>query len=198
MHRSSSLAAFALALLAAGSLPAQETSVTPFHARQWGADFSIGSGFSHIGFLRFRDARRAWVLDIGGGLGNTNQKDSASSLEVKISTFSGSIRLGGRRYRTLGSRAYAVTTLGISGSYLHNSSTQVGFGSTSVNTWSAGLFAEVAGEWMVTAHLGLGASWGVSAVYDHSVARGPATSKATIHGIGLNLGNLGLRGAFYF
>ena len=67
--------ALTLAALASASAPAtllgQAAEPTPFHARQWGADFTIIGGFTGAGFIHFRNPTHAMVADLGVGIQST-------------------------------------------------------------------------------------------------------------------------------
>ena len=173
----------------------------PFRRGQWGANLNFGGfGFGPgAGFLRFRDARHAWVLDAGGSLSHSRAQNDSSA--VLLSTFtqnSGAInvRLGTRSYHAMGDHADRQLTIGITGQY-SRASDRATTGESSVGL-AAGVYAELGGEWLVTRHLGLGASWGAALSYSWSHAVSSPAYDEHGHTISFSAGTLQIHGALYF
>src|SRR4051812_5694467 len=119
----------AIVPLLALSLPlrrlAAQEAMPAFRRGQWGAVINIGNGFSGGGFLRFRDATHAWVVDLSPSISHsssesTNGGFSSSTSSTQESAF---FRLGSRAYRAVGSRVHRLLTAGLSGQYAHTHAT---------------------------------------------------------------------------
>ena len=160
----------ALTLLSSGlliplSLFSQDSTAkpsTPFRRGQWAAQFTAGSGFGSLGFLKFRSPTRALVLDVQlGGV----HSESLTEDSTGVSQFDGlnsnaftQLRFGWRRY--VGGEPRIVThyTFGVLAGFNHSVSTStVGGISTKSNGWSGGLFGDLGATYLVTPKLGLGA-----------------------------------------
>ncbi len=182
-------------------LHAQEDSL-PFHRGQWGALINLG-GFigSGGGFLRFRNANHAWVLDGSVSLQRSHNQTDTSGTFLASSTQSGgsvSLRLGSRSYHPVSRHVDRQFTFGITGQYGRaNQYGSGGYGSEHSSSVGAGVFAELGAEWLVTSHLALGAACSASLGFQwsHVVSR-PYDSRG--NGISASAGGIQLRGAFYF
>jgi hypothetical protein len=150
-----------------GSLLAQDT---PFRAGQWGAQFTGGS-FSSLGVVKFRSATRALVLDVHVG-GVHQEHFIGDSLDVLGSNASINVRVGRRSYRSVADRVVAQHTFGVAAGFDHSVSTSPGFGTFANNGWSAGPFAELGAAYLITPHLAVGATGGVSVTYGRNSGRG--------------------------
>lgn len=184
--------ALTLAALASASAPAtllgQAAEPTPFHARQWGADFTIIGGFTGAGFIHFRNPTHAMVADLGVGIQSTTPSGGGPG----TNTMSATLRLGMRRYRPLTRGVLGFGTLGIDVTHTHQF--RGGPGPLSSNGWGGGIFGNVGASWLVTPHLGIGADWGVTVGYVHET--GPLANVDRQWTVGL--GQLQLTGQLYF
>ncbi len=169
--------------------PSVARAQTPFHARQWGADFTVG-GFDGIGAIHFKSPDVATTLNLFGAI-NHNESSATRS-----TTSQGTLQLGRRRYRPLGSRVYGTHTLGIMGSWQHLVARPTGAPLTTDNTqYGIGVFGNLGAQWMVTNDLSLGAQWGVTFQYTHFH---DGIANVNGHGLQFNVGGVGLIGALYF
>jgi hypothetical protein len=157
------------------SLCAQDSSsrgaVTPFRRGQWAAQFQVGSSTS-LGFVKFRSPTRALVVDLrlSGGHGETNVSDSSGTRFAGVhSDAITQLRFGSRRYRAGTTKLVSHYTFGLLAGFDHSVTTSSGQKSQS-NGWTAGLFGDVGGTYLVTSQLGLGALATASLSYSNSVA----------------------------
>jgi hypothetical protein len=186
--------ALVIAAAASASAPAtvmaQAVERSPFHPRQWGADFVIASGFAGVGVIHFRSADRAVVADLSGDILTSSSNGGGPRGNSNSATLS----LGMRRYRGLAPSVELFHTLGIDVDYSHNYQPA---GPTTTNGWGAGLFGELGAGWMVAPHLLLGVSWRVDATYSHTSTKtlGGSTSG---HQLELSLGGVRLLGQLFF
>ena len=156
----------ALTLLSSGlliplSLFSQDSTAkpsTPFRRGQWAAQFSLGSGFTSLGFLKFRSPTRALVFDLrlGGAHRERSFEDSTGShfLGLDSDAFT-QLRFGWRGYRGGATKVVAHYTIGVLAGLDHNAGTGLG-SSTQDNTWTGGVFGDLGATYLVTPQLGLG------------------------------------------
>jgi hypothetical protein len=139
---------------------------SPFRRGQWAAQFGAGFSSASFGFLTFRSSQRAWVLDIriNGGHGESLVTDSSGTHFAGLnSRATVDLRLGVRRHQT-GGKVIPFYSVGIFGGLTHATSTAPGFGSDG-NGWSAGLFGEIGGCYMITPNLALAATGAITLRY---------------------------------
>ncbi len=186
--------ALVFAALASALVPtvghAQAAERSPFRARQWGADFNVGSGFVGVGAIRFTAPDRALVLDLAGDVATSTSNGGGP----RGNTNSATLSLGMRRYRGLAPSVQLYHTLGIEANYSHDYSAA---GPVTNNSWGAGVFGDLGAGWMVSPHLMLGASWRVDALYAHTSSTTPAVSTSG-HQLGLSFGGVRLIGQLFF
>ena len=186
--------ALVVATLATAWIPvtavAQAAERSPFHARQWGADFNVGFGFAGVGAIRFTAPDRAVVLDLSGDVATSTSNGGGPRGNNNSATLS----LGLRRYRGLAASVQMYHTLGIEADYAH---TYAANGPSTTNDWGAGVFGDLGAGWMVSPHLMLGAAWRVDATYSHTTTKTPGASTSG-HRLELSFGGLSLIGQLFF
>ncbi len=182
--RSSVVLALAASVVAAAPLLGQAQAASPFHRGQWGVDFNVGNGFVGAGLIHFRAPDRAFVVDLNGSVTTSTGPAQPTGNATTVG-----LSLGARRYHRFAAQLIGFRTFGLEGSYGHVFLS----GSPSSTTWTGGLFGELGGGWMVTPHLALGASWRLSADYEHL-----KTGAATGHSWTITLGHPRLTGQIYF
>jgi len=159
------LALFPLSLVAQDSTA--RTEPTPFRRGQWGAQFSVGSGFSSLGFLKFRSPTRALVLDLrlGGSHRESSFEDSTGSqfLGLDSDAFT-QVRFGWRGYRGGATKVVAHYTFGALAGFDHSAG-RTPSSSVDGNSWTWGLFGDLGATYLVTSRFGLGALASASLAY---------------------------------
>ncbi len=183
-----------LGVTGASALIAQQAD-SPFRPRQWGAEFQIGT-FSSIGLIRFRSPVRALVVNASGSVRKSHSESGTNTGDYNSESLS--LRLGLRRYRPVRAEVAAYATVGLTGGYSHQRSTNSSGGSSSSHSATGGLFGALGGQWLVTPHLSLGAEWDGSIVYGYSEGTSSAGGGGSGYTISLGLGGVSLVGAFYF
>lgn len=166
-----------LAILAA-PLPmrAQDSparSPLPFRRGQWAAQFSIGSGFSSLGFLKFRSPTRALVLDLrlSGAHRERSYEDSTGSYFLGLDSDAlTQVRFGWRGYRGGAAKVVAHYTIGVLAGFDHNAATGLG-SSAQDNTWTGGVFGDLGATYLVTPQLGLGVLGSAALSYSNGTQR---------------------------
>jgi len=159
------------------SLFAQDSTTriaaTPFRRGQWAAQFQVGSSFASLGFVKFRSPTRALVLDVrvSGGHSESMVTDSAGT---RFAGFNSNaltqLRFGSRRYGAGEAKVVSHYTLGVLAGFDHRASGSAGGGGAfEDNSWTAGVFGDVGGTYLVTPSFGLGALAAVSLTYSTSV-----------------------------
>lgn len=194
--RIAALSALALSF-ALPRLRAQETQpdTTPFHQRQWAAQFTAGTAFTSAGVLYFRSPRSAWLLD--GSFHYNASKLTRDTLAISGWGSGGTIRGGLRAYRPLGRSILFFHTFGLSLAGGGGGQTSY-FGGGRSWYWGVGAFADIGATYMLTPHFSLGAAAGASLGYtqtEDTFSIGPSsTNKAVTFSVGL----LALTAAVYF
>ncbi len=202
-----------LMLALATPAAAQQADTLPFRAGQWGAEFTA-SDFSGVGALRFSSPRNAWLIDVQGRFmrqsGNTS---SLSRFEVVTDADVMQVRLGWRRYGTVAPRVVRHAGVGVLSTYASSKQSPGAFSVTrpfsldaSRVEFSAGVFAEVGAQWLITSNLGLGATWSANlqagrADIERFTASGigePERAKTGVNTLSVTLGALAIRGTVYF
>src|SRR5260370_19018372 len=85
--------------LVAEAQDAPEPDTTPFHRRQWAAQFAGGVQLVTLGALRFTAPTRAWLVDFSVNGGHSHSTDQASAdtvVQRYTSPTNGSPRLARR------------------------------------------------------------------------------------------------------
>ncbi|HET9387518.1 MAG TPA: hypothetical protein VFO67_20445 [Gemmatimonadales bacterium] len=164
-------------LAAPFSLTAQDSTaraLTPFRRGQWATQFAIGSGFTSLGFLKFRSPTRALVFDLqlGGGHRERLIEDSTGShfLGLDSEAFT-QVRFGWRGYRGSATKVVAHYTIGVRAGFDHNAGTGLG-SSVEYNTWTGGVFGDLGATYLVTPQLGLGVLGSAGLSYLSGTQRG--------------------------
>jgi len=144
---------------------------TPFHRGQWAAQFQAGFGFASLGFLKFRSPTHALLLDVrvSGSHSESMVTDTAGTRFVGLNSNAFTQwRFGWRRYGAGKTKVVSHYTLGVLAGFDHRASAGPG-GAVEDNSWTAGLFGDAGGTYLVTPRLGLGALAAVSLTYATSV-----------------------------
>jgi len=180
---------------ASTSLAAQDTTPDslPFRRGQWAVQF-VGSLGASVGLLKFRSPSSAWVVDVG--VSGQHEEDIADTSVAVHSQAFVSVLLGQRKYRSLATKVAAYRSLGLLMSYTHNLSSSPFSRSTS-NGWQLGPFANVGGTYLVTSHLGIGATGQVRIAYGRSTFRSSITPKTRSWSLS-GTTSIGLQGAIFF
>ena len=172
-------ALFAALVLFPVSALAQDSTVrrdaTPFHKGQWAAQFQAGTAFSSLGFIKFRSPTRALVLDlrIDGSHSEAILTDSGGKrfggLQSEAFT---QLRFGWRRYSADGTAAKVVShySFGALAGFEHHVGAARG-GSSQSNGWTAGIFGDVGGTYLVTARFGIGALTTAAISYRNAMSK---------------------------
>jgi len=150
-------------------------NATPFHKGQWAAQFQAGTAFSSLGFIKFRSPTRALVLDlrIDGSHSEAILTDSGGKrfggLQSEAFT---QLRFGWRRYSGDGTAAKVVShySFGALAGFEHHVAAARG-GSSRSNGWTAGVFGDVGGTYLVTSRFGIGALATAAISYRNAVSK---------------------------
>ena len=160
-----------VAMLVPLSLFAQDSTArpqTPFRRGQWATQFSAGSGFASLGFLKFRSPTRALLLDlrINGAHAETLSDDSTGSSQfVGLSSAAFTqLRFGWRRYGVGAPKVATHYTFGVLAGFDHSVERSTTSTSQS-NGWTGGLFGDIGATYLVTPNFGLGALASASLTY---------------------------------
>jgi len=160
-----------------------KVSATPFRRGQWAAQFQAGTAFGSLGFIKFRSPTRALVLDLRVNGGHSESLRSDSSGAMQFTTLSSlanvQARFGWRRYGGDGNGAKVVSnyTLGVLAGFNH--SVAAGFGDRfDSNGWSAGVFGDVGGTYLLTSQFGIGALASAALTYENDVGKSSSGSKS--------------------
>ena len=169
-------------------------NATPFRKGQWAAQFQAGTAFGSLGFIKFRSPTRALVLDlrIDGSHSEAILTDSSGGkrfggLESEAFT---QVRFGWRRYRGDGTAAKVVShySFGALAGFEHHFGAARG-GSSRSNGWTAGVFGDVGGTYLLTSRFGIGALATAAVSYRTVVSKssfGTASRDWSIGGSALN------------
>ena len=164
------LALFPLSLVAQDSTARAQS--TPFRRGQWAAQFQAGTSFSSLGFIKFRSPTRALVLDVrlSGGHGEDLETDSSGTrfAGLQSSAFT-QLRFGWRRYSGGTEDVVGHYSFGLLAGFDHSVGVSPGYESTR-NGWTAGVFADVGGTYLVTSKFGIGALAAAGLSYQSSVS----------------------------
>lgn len=193
----------ALVLALAPTVRAQEpTDTLPFHAHQWAFLFTGGSSFAGLGALKFTAPNRAWILNVGGSALHTSSdvpiapdtsETQTSNTEIL------SLRLGRRFYQPRGHEVVSYQTVGIAGGANHACS-HLSLGSAGnsfcATGWSAGLFAELGAQYLLTPRLSIGGQFNAGVTYQYSRSANSFPSRNW--SVEVSFGQVGFGGAIYF
>jgi hypothetical protein len=150
-----------------------KTDTTPFRRGQWGVQF-VGALGGTVGALKFRSPTSAWVVDLD--LDGTHAESFVQdTLQTVSSQASLAVRLGQRTYRPVRRNVTGFLSLGLLLGFSHSVQTIPLLGKASTHSWQAGPFVDVGGTWLLTSHLGIGASWQAVLRYGRSSSRGPGS-----------------------
>jgi len=164
-------------------------NATPFHKGQWAAQFQAGTSFGSLGFIRFRSATHALVLDLrlSGGHSEILTTDSTGTNRFGGLGSNASIqaRFGWRRYAGDGSGTKVVShySLGVLAGFSHSVGRGLGGGSH-LNGWTAGAFGDVGGTYLLTPRFGIGALAMAALSYDNSLGKSSSGAKSRTWSIG--------------
>jgi hypothetical protein len=166
----------------------------PFRVGQWGVQF-VGPLTGAFGVLKFRSPSRAWMAEID--LTARHQETTADS-STSVSVFTTvNVLLGTRTYRPLGSKVVGYHTLGILVGYSHSSQNLFPTGRSRTSGWQLGPFLHIGGTYLVTPHLGIGASGQAGIFYMWATNRTPAAPTTRIWALTASTA-VGLQGAIFF
>lgn len=187
-------------VLAARPLHAQAAADTSraFRGGQWGVEFIPSRSLAEGGVLRFSTPTLAWVLD--GAVAYDHQSTTCDCApDQSFYQFNANARVGARWYHSEYERVVRFIGLGVTGSYLSDG--QSFSGTSSQESWSAGVYGEFGLQYLFTRHLGLGVRGDVIGTrsLDHSTQPlqvGSATVYHTVYHLALD--PLQIIGAFYF
>ncbi|HEY3279921.1 MAG TPA: hypothetical protein VGJ83_05360 [Gemmatimonadales bacterium] len=175
----SRLAAFLL-LVVPVALSAQES---PFHQGQWGAQFTGGLSLSSLGVIKFRSATSATVMDlrIAGVHREEFLNDTVSEV---VSQFGVDMRLGRRRYRPVADKVVVLHSLGVLAGLNHSLSRAPFGGTFRSNGWQLGPFVDLGAVYLVSPHLGIGATGSATLTYSRVSSKAPAATTASAWQLG--------------
>ena len=192
---------------------AQQVDSLPFRAGQWGAEFTA-SDFSGVGALRFTSSRSAWLIDVQGRFTRqSGDSDSPSRYEIVSDSDALQLRLGWRRYGTLAPRVVRHVGVGVLGRYASSEQSPGAFSisapfsfESTRSDYSAGAFAEVGAQWLITSNLGLGAIWSANVQAGRANLErlsatgfsGPERTRTGVNTRSATLGAFAIRGTVYF
>jgi len=150
-------------------------NATPFRKGQWAAQFQAGTAFGSLGFIKFRSPTRALVLDLGiaGSHSETMVTDSSGTRFGALhSTAFTEVRFGWRRYSADGTVAKIVShySFGALAGFQHDVAAARG-GSSQTNGWTAGVFGDVGGTYLLTSRFGIGALATATIYYRNAVSK---------------------------
>ncbi len=169
-------------------------NATPFRKGQWAAQFQAGTAFGSLGFIKFRSPTRALVLDLGIAgshseaiFTDTSGMKRFAGLESDASV---QVRFGWRRYSADGTAAKIVShySFGALAGFVHDVAAAPG-GSSQTNGWTAGVFGDVGGTYLLTSRFGIGALATATIYYRNAVSKssfGIASRNWTIGGSALS------------
>ena len=171
----------------------------PFHRGQWGVEFPIESSVG-AGFMRFTSHENAIFLHPRVEFRGTEVITPGFSTRSEESMLI-SLAVGPRAYSHLAERVIGFFTFGVEPSWALSRFTQryhdnVGNYLSSWRTLGFGVFGEVGGDYMVTAHLSVGARIGFKASRYRLFPKGTTTSVTT--GSDVELSGSRITGALYF
>jgi hypothetical protein len=152
-----------------------KSNATPFRKGQWAAQFQAGTAFGSLGFIKFRSPTRAVVLDlrIGGSHSEEIATDTGGTRFNGLrSNASTQVRFGWRRYNGDGNATKVVShySLGALAGFDHDvSAGRTGWSKD--NAWTAGVFGDVGGTYLLTPKFGIGALATASLSYRSGVAK---------------------------
>lgn len=160
------IAAFAApAALTAQPLP---TDSLPFRPGQWAVQFSTWGG-GGLGALRFRSPSSAWVAD---GMVEARDYHSSDGRRREAMT---SVRAGLRSYRTVVPRVARYHGGGITATYAHyETELEPEQHEYKSRGGGGGLYGELGAEFLITAHLSLGANASASAIVGGRTVTNPS------------------------
>jgi hypothetical protein len=178
-----SLILFAGCPLAAAAQDAPPSDTTPFHHRQWAAQFAGGLNLVTLGALRFTAPTHAWLVDFSFTGSHAHSTDRLSDTAV-VQSFSSqanvALRLGRRFYQGRGRSVVSFQTLGVLGGLVHNCQGSQGsppfLGNSCNNGWTAGGFGELGAAYLITPRFSIGGAATVS--FDYERTTGSASGGA--------------------
>jgi hypothetical protein len=176
MHRLSPVFAILVLFPASGSAQDSTAAGTPFRRGQWAAQFQAGTGFSSLGFIKFRSPTGALVLDlrIGGqhSEGLTRDSSGANQFDRLNSTAFAQLRFGWRRYGGDGRTAKVMShySLGLAAGFTHSASREP-TAWRQRNAWASGAFGDVGGTYLLTSKFGIGALATATLSYENGVTK---------------------------
>ena len=179
------------------------SNATPFRKGQWAAQFQAGTGFSSLGFVKFRSPTRALVLDLRLGGAHSEELTTDSSGASRFSGLNSNafkqVRFGWRRYSGDGATAKVVShySFGVLAGFNHYASGNP-TGSSQTNGWTAGAFADVGGTYLITSRFGIGALATASLSYQNSLGKTSAGGRYRDWSIGGSAASASLVATLYF
>jgi hypothetical protein len=172
--------------LAAAAQDAPPTDTTPFHGRQWAAQFSGGVNLATLGALRFTTPTRAWLWDFtftGGHAHSTDRLSDTSVVQSFTSQANVALRLGRRFYQGRGRSVVSFQTLGVLGGFVHTCQGSQGTIPFLVNScnngWTAGGFGELGAAYLITPRFSIGGAATLSFDYERTTGSASGGTRST-------------------
>ncbi len=198
--------AAALVLLSVAAFGQDSTpkgNTTPFHRGQWAAQFQAGTAFGSLGFIKFRSATRALVLDlrIGGSHSEELRTDSTGAdrfTGLRSNAFL-QVRFGWRRYSGdgTGSKVVSHYSLGVLAGFDHSAFREPTFWDQS-NGWTAGVFGDVGGTYLLTSRFGIGALATATLSYQNRMGKSSSGTRVRDWSLGGSALSASLVATLYF
>lgn len=137
---------------------------SPFHARQWAAEFLASSNTDNLGILRFHSPTKAWLLNVGTSIITGTVTFNGQKLDESTKAYE--IRFGHRWYHVAQDNVVAFGSLGALVNYSdQKQEVAVGQPPRSTRLAAFGGFGELGGNYLVTPHLSLGFTYVASVVH---------------------------------
>jgi hypothetical protein len=125
----------------------------------------------------FTAPRRGWLLDFrltGGHSHATDRFSDSVTVDGFTSDLNVNARMGRRFYQGRGKSLVSFQTLGAIAGYTHGCQGGESYTDFCRNGWTAGVFAELGGAYLITQRFSIGGTGSVSFSYDRSTTRSPS------------------------
>jgi hypothetical protein len=179
------------------SRAASAQEIPAFHAGQWGAEFT-GGNWTNAGVMRFFSPRSVLVLSASGSYSRNTATTDGGNRQTS-STRALSLALGMRRYSTVASRVVATNELGAYTGFSRSKTSSDWLGAPGYfqSQSYSGIYGEIGGQYLVTAHLALGT--GATLAANVNSGRSESTGNGTdYHGFSISTQLLPIRVSLYF
>jgi hypothetical protein len=169
-----------LVLIVPVDLPAQES---PFHQGQWAAQFTGGLTLASLGVIKFRSATSALVMDLR--VAGVHREEFLNDTVARVVSQLGlDMRLGRRGYRPVAEQVVVLHSVGVLAGLSHSVSTSPFGGSFRSNGWQLGPFVDLGAVYLVSPHLGLGATGTATLTYTRTSSKDPAATTSSTWQLG--------------